>query len=534
MSRSLRSPHPLLSADAGCVVSYCPFASALGSRVLAEGGNAIDAAVATALGLAVTYPQAGNLGGGGFMTVHGPRGEDHVLDFRETAPRKLRLEHFVGERGLIEDRNVFGAFAVGVPGTVAGLAAALERLGTFAWDRLVGLAVDLAERGIWLTSRQASYLALYTEALARWPSTRAQFTDDGRPLLPGTLFVQRDLARTLRRLADEGPRAFYEGEIARLIAAEVARGGGVLDAEDLAAYAPVWRTPEVLEFAGRSVVTTPLPSAGGPVLHAILSFAEALGLARLPAGSIERYDLFARILRVAYALRDRAGDPDHLPDRAPACEVLDARAFALAEQALAENPAGSLTPARPRASNTTHFSVVDGAGGAVSCTYSLNTLFGCKVAVTGAGFLLNSSVDDFSLGLANWYDLEQGENNCLGPGHRAVSSMCPTVVTRGGRVEMILGASGGPRIPTVIAHLLLSVLCDRVAVDDAVRSPRVHHQHRPNILYVEKRLPESTLLGLRARGHAVERALNLGIGALIHLGPDGELSAALDPRFMVE
>lgn len=533
--RSLRSPHPALRASAGCIVSYCPIASALGSQALATGGNCIDAAVATAFGLAVTYPQAGNIGGGGFLIAHLPERGDHALDYRETAPRKLTMEHLVDGHGLIGDRNVFGAYAVGVPGTVAGLGEAHRRFGRLGWDRLVAPAIALAERGVWLTSRQASYLELYHAELSRAESTRRQFTGGDRPLLPGTLFVQEALGRTLRRIAEQGPDEFYRGETARLIASEIARSGGVLDEEDLAGYRPVWRAPATLDALSHRLLCPPLPSAGSRVLRLSLALVESLGVRALPAGSVERLAWLARIFRWAYSQRRAtAGDPDHLPPELLAEDLaaprLDRARFEARERELAAPQPRSLSAG---ADNTTHFCVLDSEGGAVSNTYSLNILFGSKLTVSGAGFLLNSSVDDFSLGHANWYDLDDGDHNRIAPGRRAASSMTPSLLLRDGKVAMVVGASGGPRIPTVLTQVMLSVLGDGTAIDDAVREPRLHHQLRPDLTCVERRMPEPIAEALSRRGR-VERVPNLGIVAGIRLGEDGELQAALDGRFMLE
>jgi gamma-glutamyltranspeptidase/glutathione hydrolase len=540
--RSLRSPHPTLSAEQGAVVSACPIASAFGYRALQEGGNAVDAAVTTALALAVTYPQAGNLGGGGFLVLHLPTGEDLVLDFRETAPRGLRLEHFVDASGLIGNRTIFGALAVGVPGTVAGLAEVLAGYGTFSWARCLAPALELAEQGVWLTTRQSRYYALYRDELARAPSTAHVFLlPDGRPPLPGTLFRQGDLARTLRVLITEGPRSMYEGIIAEQVCDEISRGGGVLDAEDLRAYRPVWRTPETLALDGRHIVLPPLPSGGGTILHAVLTLCRQLGLAeraRSQAEQIDRLDLLGRIFRVAYAYRrPLAGDPDHWSAeeaKRASCDpfsTMDRQQFSEMERTVIGDPTGSSQV--KGGENTTHFCVFDGQGGAVSCTTSLNTLFGAKLVVGGAGFLLNSCIDDFYLGTANWYDLMQSDCNRLGPAKRPVSSMCPTIVTRDQKVELILGAAGGPRIPTVLSQLLLSLLIDGHDLDEAIRAPRIHHQHQPSFLYVEQRVPQATVDALVARGHRVERTMLLGIAAgMRHAG--GTLTAMLDPRFMTE
>jgi len=527
----LSSPHPQLRPGDGCVVSYCGVASAVGARVLREGGNAADAAVATALALAVTYPQAGNLGGGGFLLHHGAGGEVSFLDYRETAPRKLERAHF--HHG--EAATVLGALSVAVPGTVAGLAQLLERFGTFSWERLVGYAAELAETGVWLTARQAGYLELHGPMLSRFESTRRCFFPDGNPPLPGTLHRQPELAATLRTLAAEGPRSFYEGFIARAIAREIARGGGVLDEQDLAGYAPVWRTPLRRRFLGAEIFTAAAPSAGGPVLDLALALLDGNGAHRLERGSVERLDLMARIFRVAWARRwPYAGDPDARADEPRTVLPVGDEGVDLPvlERAVAAPPAGD-DPVGRRAS-TVHFCVADAQGNLVSNTYSLNTMFGSKLVVDGAGFLLNNSIDDFAVDpdLPNWYETAYSPANRLAPGRRPSSSMAPTVVRANGRT-LALGGSGGPRIPTLVAQVLLGVLGDGLLLADALAEPRVHHQWVPDQLAVDRRVPAATAQALTARGRPVVRMPLLGLGAGIDRSDgrgEGTLVAALDDR----
>jgi gamma-glutamyltranspeptidase / glutathione hydrolase len=533
-------PRPWLRMDPGCVVSYCPIASAIGVRVLSEGGNAVDAAVATAIALSVTYPQAGNLAGGGFMLVHRD-GEVFFLDYRERAPHAIDPAAFVEADGRLSKRAIVGGLSVAVPGTVAGLAAALERFGSWSWDRVVSLCIPLAEKGVWLTARQAACLEIYRDSLSMFESTRRKFFPGGQLPPAGAHFVQADLGWSLRELAENGPGAFYTGRISEKLLAEIQRHGGVLDREDLSGYLPIWRVPLRRKFAGREIFTSSLPSAGGLVLSSCLGLLEASKVDDLPRSSSERLDLLLRVFKVGFAYEhSTSGDPDYLDPRHAEQVFATAEAQMMAEDLArleARLPAtASLRgdPDKARQSNTTHFCVIDRNGMAVSNTYTLNTLFGSKLVVEGAGFLLNNSVDDFRISpnVPNWYDLLQGDRNQLRPGRRPVSSMTPTIVLSEGKVELVLGASGGPRIPTSLVQTIVGVLVDRISLGEAIRSPRVHHQLFPDEAAVEYGMSESVAYALGSRGHNVIRVNQLGICAAIRRNIlDDSISAVLDPRF---
>lgn len=530
-------PRPSLELHAGCVVSSCPIASALGARVLQDGGNAVDAAVATALGLTVTYPQAGNIGGGGFMLIH-IDGDVHMLDYRERAPARVHAALYDDE-GADVAKSSLGALSVAVPGTIAGLAEALAKFGTWAWADLVALVVPLAEVGIWLTARQASSLRLYREWLERFEPTRQTFLPEGRPPQPGTLFVQRDLAETLRALAADGPEAFYRGAIAERIVAQLARFGGVLDRDDLAAYRPVWRAPLRRSYHGHDVYVPSLPSAGGVVTAFALGCAEALDVEAFAHGSPEWVRTWARIFRVAFHFGNQlAGDPDFL-ELADVDEVhriaeqpLTRAAFERIEATLASAPLAGDAAAAQRPS-TTHFSILDRYGMAVSNTYSINTLFGSKLTVDGGGFLLNNTIADFRIASGpNWYGLLQGERNRLATHRRPASSMTPTLVVRDGEVTMAIGGSGGPRIPTAIAQVLGGAIGAELPLADAVQRPRVHHQLFPDDLLLERGMPSDTIDRLNADGEPVAMVNALGfIAAIRRRLEDNEITAVLDPRF---
>ncbi len=530
------TPFPTLRPERGCVVSYCSVASSMGGRVLREGGNAVDAAVVVALALAVTYPQAGNLGGGGFVLLHLANGDVHSLDFRETAPAAITPAH------LAQDAHgsIKGARAVAVPGTVAGLAALLERFGTWSWERVLEPAIKLADNGFWLTMRQAAYLELYTKDLAAYPTTRGIFTEDGEPLRPGTLLRQPELAAAMRRLASAGARDFYQGQLADQLVETLRRDGGVMVRKDLEQYEPKWRTPLRSEFRGHDVVTAGLPSGGGLIIHLSLALMERSGALLAPHGSLERLQLTARAFRVAFGLmRDLAADPDYLS--AEDLKAFDEAVHSVVSAGDLETLERQLARARKgpgpdrQGDNTTHFCVLDKHGNGVSATVSLNTLFGSKLAVEGAGILLNNCLDDFLLSpdAPNWYDLVPGHRNLLHPCRRAVSSMAPTIIRREGAAELLVGGSGGPRIPTLVSQLVVGTLVDGLTLSQAVQAPRIHHQYSPDTLAVEDAMAPELVSGLAARSK-VERMPRLGIGIGIHRKAKDDVSVVFDSRFSFE
>lgn len=532
-----RSPfRNLIPINEGCVVSYCPIASAVGTRVLLEGGNAVDATVATALALAATYPQAGNLAGGGFMLIKAPQSEGHLLDYRESAPRAADPVLFA----TAANRSVHGGLAVAVPGTVAGLAEAIKRFGTWSWDRLVGPAIDLAEFGTWVTNRQAKYLSLYHKDLASFPETaRALLPAEGM-WRPGDLFKNPDLGKTLRILGDQGPEAFSQGSIAEAIVTTVQRYGGVMDLGDLRDYRAIWRKPYQRRIFGHDMMTAPLPSGGGFIVILSLALLEAAGCTSLPVRSTARYELLARVFRIAYALRATfAGDPTVVP---PAmlekCEGFlradyDAGSIERLERELGlvgEDPV--IQPYPPR--NTTHMCAIDSSGMAVSNTYSLNTLFGSKLVAEGTGVLLNNTIDDFGIlpDVPNWYQLFEGKYNTLGPGLRPLGSMSPTIVSNGDVTELAIGGSGGPRIPTAVAQTILGMYGNGLALSQAAALPRVHHQYRPTQLDVEDSLDASHQEALERLGFDVVQFPRLGILSAAQYDVNAKtLMALLDPRF---
>ncbi|MDB4961855.1 MAG: gamma-glutamyltransferase 1, Threonine peptidase family [Myxococcales bacterium] len=532
-----RSPfRNLIPKAEGCVVSYCPIASAVGTRVLLDGGNAVDAMVATALALAATYPQAGNLAGGGFMLIKPPGGEGHLLDYRESAPRLADPVLFA----TANDRSVRGGLAVAVPGTVAGLAEAVRRFGTWSWDRLVRPAIDLAEHGTWITNRQARYLSLYHKDLASFPETAQAMLPPEGMWRPGDLFCNPDLGKTLRLLGENGPDAFRQGPIADAIIRTVQKYGGVMDHGDLLTYEAIWRKPYHRRIFGHDIMTTPLPSGGGFIVILSLALLEAAGCAALPVRSTARYELLARAFRIAYALRaEFAGDPKVVPAAMLArCEELtqmkfDAGSIERFERELGlvgERPVREPFPPQ----NTTHMCAIDSSGMAVSNTYSLNTLFGSKLVAEGTGSLLNNTIDDFGIlpDVPNWYQLFEGKYNTLAPGLRPLGSMAPTIVSNGDVVELVIGGSGGPRIPTAVAQTILGMYGNGLALSQAAALPRVHHQYRPTQLDVEDSLDASHQEALERLGFDVVQFPRLGILAAAQYDVNAKtLMALLDSRF---
>lgn len=518
-------------------MSYCPIASAVGTRVLREGGNAVDATVATALALAATYPQAGNLAGGGFMLIKPARGEAHLLDYRESAPAAINAELFAAAT----ERSVHGGLAVAVPGTVAGLAEAVRRFGTWGWDRLVRPAIELAGHGTWVTNRQARYLGLYHNELNAFPETaRAILPASGKPWAPGDLFRNPDLGKTLRIIGECGPDAFSQGPIAEALINTVQRYGGVMTLQDLRGYHPIWRKPYHRCVFGHDIYTTSLPSGGGFVVLVSLALLEAAGCAELPVRSTARYELLARAFRIAFALRaEFAGDPVVVPpDMLGRCEdftrtPFDAGSIERLERALGlvgEAPVVDPYPAR----DTTNICAIDGAGMAVSNTYSLNTLFGSKLIADGTGVLLNNTIDDFGIlpNVPNWYQLLEGQFNQLAPGLRPLGNMAPTIVCTGDVTELAIGGSGGPCIPTAVVQTILGMYGNEMVLSQAAALPRVHHQYRPTQLDVEDAVDMTHQESLEHVGFEVVQFPRLGILSAVQYDvKDKTLTALLDTRF---
>jgi gamma-glutamyltranspeptidase/glutathione hydrolase len=519
------------------VVSTDSLASAAGLAVLREGGNAIDAAVAVHFALAVVYPQAGNLGGGGFMIVRTADGREATLDFRERAPLAARRDMYVEEDEEVGASSRTGHLAAGVPGSVAGMVKAHRRFGRLPWDRLLEPARRLAADGFPVSKRLHDALTAQVERVDRFPATAAIFLPDGLPPARGTVLRQPDLARSLDAISDSGADVFYRGWIADSVVAEMERGGGLISKRDLEEYRAIWRRPIVIQYADRRIISMGPPSGGGIVLGEMLGMLERFDLRGVEYRSADEIHLMAEAMRRAYADRNRhLGDPDFVSvpiDRLLSPSYLDSLGKTI-DPARA-TPSQPEVAAGPESAQTTHYSVVDSAGNAVAVTTTINGSFGSAAVVRGAGFLLNNEMDDFTTrpGEPNMYGLVQGESNSIAPGKRMLSAMTPTIVIApDGRTELVTGTPGGPTITTSVLQVLVAQLDHGLGAQQAVNAPRVHHQHIPDLLYYERGgLEPSVIDDLEGRGHRLEeRAGFSGDVQSIYVAPDGVRYGAADPR----
>ena len=489
------------------VVSGHPLASAVGRDILRQGGNAVDAAVAVGFALAVVHPEAGNLGGGGFLVVRTSDGRVRTLDYRETAPSAATRDMYADTAGGSSDRSLTGHLSVGVPGSAAGLVEAQTRLGRLPLAQVIAPAIRLAREGFAIDQYRSESIAGDSARLAGFPASRASFLPDGRPPAVGSVLRQPDLATTLEAIRDRGADGFYSGPVADLIVAEMARGGGLISHDDLKRYRPIWRDPVRIGYAGYTVISMPPASSGGVTMGEILNIME--GFRPLPPfGSPALMHVEAEAMRRAFTDRNtRLGDPAFVTN--PIDQLLSKEYAASLRQEI--GPRASVTPAfQPTTrsgASTTHYSVVDADGNAVGCTTTLNNSYGSAVTVTGAGFLLNDEMDDFTTvpGRPNLYGLVQGEANAIAPGKRMLSAMTPTLVLDpAGQLFMIVGTPGGPRIITMVYHVISNVIDHRMTLPDAVTAPRLHHQGLPDRIEIEPGgFPPATLDSLRALGHAI-------------------------------
>ena len=523
----------LPGAGPGLVVSQDRLASEAGARILAQGGSAVDAAVATAFALAVTHPAAGNLGGGGFLLSRRADGAAEFYDFRETAPHGAHPEMFLEQGVYSEARHHRSRFSVGVPGTVAGLHAAWKARGRLPWARLVEPAIRLARDGFPVSPALAASLQGILEELNEHPASKAQFTHDGKAYVPGEILRQGDLARTLTRIKLRGPAGFYRGETARLVAKELR---GALTLADLAAYRCVVREPLRGYFRGLEVLAAPPPSSGGVVLLEVLNILEGYRLQG--RDSALTVHLAAEAMRRAYADRARfIGDPAFNPAMPVARLVAKAHGAELrqgirADRATVSDPAHFPWP--HESSETTHLSIVDRQGDAVSLTYTLEDSYGGKVVVPGAGFLLNNEMGDFNAGpgLTDSAGHVGTAPNLAHPGQRMLSSMAPTILVKDGKVFMVTGSPGGRTIPNTVLWTILGVVEFGLGAQAAVDAPRFHHQWLPDVLGYERgRLAPGLGEALQALGHTLEERRSQGVAQVIVMDAEGHATGAADQRW---
>ena len=518
-------PVQSVRAQNGMVVAQEAIAARIGADILKAGGNAIDAAVATGFALAVTYPRAGNIGGGGFMVIHLARNKRYLskhslgkrniaIDYRETAPAAITRDSFLDAKGEADpDKSRNSGLAVGVPGTVAGLALAHRKYGSgkFTLAQLIAPSIALARDGFVIDGDLADTLDSARRLFARWPASAKIFLKaDGTALGAGDRLVQTDLAATLEAIAQTGPHAFYEGAIADRIAAAVREAGGVMTADDLKSYRAIERKPVTGRYRGHTIISMPPPSSGGAHLIEMLNILEAYDLNKLGPASPETTHLLIEAMKRAYA--DRAvylGDPDFV--KVPLRGLVSKRYAATLRKSIGERATPSAQirngdPVKAEGDNTTHYSVVDRFGNAVSNTYTLNLSYGNGLVAAGTGVLLNNEMDDFAAkpGAPNAFGLVGASANAPAPRKRPLSSMTPTIVLKNGRPLLVTGSPGGSRIITTTLQVILNVIDHGMPVADAVAAPRLHHQWLPDQVFVEPGLPQTTLDALRSRGHVIE------------------------------
>jgi gamma-glutamyltranspeptidase/glutathione hydrolase len=531
------APAQSVLARNGMVVAQEQRAARIGVEILERGGNAVDAAVAVGFALAVTYPRAGNIGGGGFMLIHlGKTGQDVAIDYRETAPAAATETMFLDASGEADPKKSRdSALSIGVPGTVAGLALAHEKYGSgkLSFAELIAPAITLARNGVDIVDDIADTLPAAQARISRWPSSAPVFLNsDGHVLMPGQDLLQPDLAITLRAIVSHGPKGFYEGPVAEKIAAAVRKAGGIMTTEDLKNYRAIVRAPLRGTYRGYDIVSMPPPSSGGVHLIEMLNILEGYDVAALGAGSAQSMHLMIEAMKRAYA--DRAaflGDPDAV--KIPLRGLLSKKYAGSLRRTIGDKatPASDVRPGRPdiyEGDNTTHFSVIDRDGNAVSNTYTLNFSYGVGLVAEGTGVLLNNELDDFTAkpGTANAYGLIGYGSNLPGPRKRPLSSMTPTIVLKDGKPVLITGSPGGSRIISTVLQVIVNAIDFRMPIDAAVSAPRLHHQWQPDEVIVEPGVAPDVLDALARRGHKVASTTPLTAVNSIAITPNGYVGAA--------
>ncbi len=527
-----------ISSSKGMVVSAHRLSSLAGAGILSRGGNAIDAAVATELALAVCYPEAGNIGGGGFMLIRTSDGKNEVFDYREKAPLLASRDMFLDADGnVVEGSSTDSHLASGVPGTVDGILNAHSKYGKLPLRDVIQPAIDMAENGFALSAGQARSLNSNREQFLARNESPTAFVRDSL-WKEGDIFIQKDLASTLCRIRDNGRDGFYSGETAKLILEEMSRGRGLISEKDLNEYRSVPRVPLSSDYKGYRIITASPPSGGGLILLQLLKMIEPYPLNEMGFHSVEAIHLMTEAERRAYADRSEyLGDPDFI--KIPVEELISAEylknrmsSFGTAKASVSLD----VKPGNPEgytSEETTHYSVVDSEGNAVSTTTTLNDTFGSSIVVAGAGFLLNNQMDDFSVkpGVPNMYGLVGGMANSITPGKRMLSSMTPSIVEKGGELFMIAGSPGGSTIPTSVFQVLVNVIDFNMNIQEAVDTGRFHHQWLPDLISLEEHAVDSlTVNKLSKMGHLVKNRSSIGRVNAILVSPDGKRWAAADKR----
>ena len=520
----------------GVVVSAHPLASEVGAKILKEGGNAFDASIAVQYALAVVYPQAGNIGGGGFLIATTTDGNKISIDYRETAPNKATQDMYLDKKGNAQtELSQRGRLAAGIPGTVAGLFSS-HRYAKLPMEKLIQPSIELAEKGFAITEQEANNLNLLKSEFKKYNSHKTAFEKD-IPWKTGDILVQKELAETLKRIQKDGAKGFYEGKTAEYIVAEMKQGNGIISLEDLKTYKAVDRKPLIFNYKGYEIVSMPLPSSGGILLAQMLKMSELGALHTKMHNSKEAVQIMIEAERRAYA--DRAeymGDPDFIKDKTSLLisdEYLRNRwknyspHFATPSQEV-----GKIINPEKQSEQTTHLSIWDKWGNAVSVTTTLNDSYGAKTVVAGAGFLLNNEMDDFSIkpGVPNMYGAIGGEANAIAPNKRMLSSMTPTIVSQNGKPHIIVGTPGGTTIPTSVFQALVGIIDFKLTPNMAINVPKFHHQWLPEVVFTEKNFPKSTEEALEKMNYTIKKRGNIGRTEIIVIDEEGNINAVADSR----
>lgn len=530
---------PLIESKNGMVVSTHPVASEVGVEILKKGGNAIDAAVAVNFALAVVHPAAGNIGGGGFLVYRTSTGENFALDYREKAPVKASRDMYLDEKGnILPEKSQAGILSVGVPGTVAGMVEMHKKFGKLAWSELVNPAVKLAREGVILTEKEAKGLNRQKSEFLKYNPGKTYMIKEVGEWEKGELFVQSDLAETMERIAQKGADGFYKGKVAKLIVKENKRTGGLISSKDLKNYRAVWRKPIEAKFKHYKVIGMPPPSSGGVGLSQLLEMVENYPLSKWGPDNDSTIQVMVEAERRVYA--DRAkwlGDPDFV--RVPVEELIDSAycdrrisTFTFTKATPSAEVSAGVFPGY-ESPETTHYSIVDKDGNAVSITTTLNNSYGSKVFVGGAGFLLNDEMDDFSAkpGSPNLYGLIGSKANEIQPNKRMLSSMTPTIVEENGNLKLVVGTPGGSTIITSVFQTVLNVLEFGKNMQEAVEYPRFHHQWQPDKINAEKkRFSDEQIKRLEAKGYQFNKVGGIGLVEGILVLPNRQLQGGADSR----
>ncbi len=520
----------------GVVVSAHPLASEAGAAILRMGGNAYDAITATQYALAVVYPQAGNIGGGGFLVGVKNNGEKFTLDYRETAPKKASRDMYIDKKGKADtDLSQNGRLAVGIPGSVAGFFATLKHC-KLPMEKIIQPAIDLAEKGFAITDKEAEMLNSQREKFQKHNRSSIIFVKDA-PWKAGDLLIQKDLAETLKLIQKLGAKGFYEGKTADLLVAEMKRGNGIITLEDLKNYKVAERKALEFDYKGNDVVTMPLPSSGGVLLAQMLRMASFENLEKYQQNSTKAVQIMTEAERRAFA--DRAeymGDPDFIQDKTSyliSDEYLKGRwkNFSF-DKATPSSEVGKIIAQPNESMQTTHISILDKDGNAASVTTTLNGYYGSKVLVSGAGFFLNNEMDDFSIkpGVPNMFGAVGGEANAIQPNKRMLSSMTPTIILKNGKPFMVVGTPGGTTIPTSVYQSIVNVVDFKLNANISVNAPKFHHQWLPETITVENNFPESTITELKSKNYVIEKTKYIGKTEMIVLDDKGNIHAVADGR----